>query len=585
MARLAPVEGGEITPGEEEPGGLHRVLVGDEHGRRPGTLFSQFVHQIGDALRRLCQALGGEGQVGRVIQIGFQLPGEGGGQVLPHHAVPAHPQAPLGEAEVGDGRQAEPPADGLGRLYGPLQGRGEQHPGAEPAQVGRRLLGLGPAGGAEPEPGQIAVAHVAGVGDLTVAHEIQAAEHGGSVGSGTVGPVERFAEHIAHVDMDAFFVEVERRRLPELRAVAVVVAGLGGRGVVTSASYEARRCGIGAGMPTIHARRLCPHARFLAPDHRAYAAASEEVFAVFASFTPLVEAVSVDEAFLDIAGLRRSYPSPEGVGHAVRAAVREGTGLPASVGLAANKLLAKLASRAAKPDGLRLIPAGGEIAFLHPLPVRALWGVGEATHARLEELGVRTVGDLAALPRDFLERRLGQALGGHLSDLAWGRDEQPVAPGGPAKSVSVEETFATDLAGRQAMETELLRLADRLAARLRSAAVVARTVTLKVRFADFTTISRSHTLPGAVDTAQDLYHVGRELLERAAVGRRRVRLLGLGGDNLEEAEAPRQLGLEPRPWGEVEAAMGRVRQRFGRDAVGRARLATRPEGPAAPLAE
>ncbi len=397
--------------------------------------------------------------------------------------------------------------------------------------------------------------------------------------------MERFAEHIAHVDMDAFFVEVERRRLPELRAVAVVVAGLGGRGVVTSASYEARRCGVGAGMPTVHARRLCPQARFLAPDHRAYSAASEEVFAVFAAFTPLVEPVSVDEAFLDIAGLRLTYSSPEEVGHALRSAVRERTGLPASVGLAANKLLAKLASRAAKPDGLRLISAGGEIAFLHPLPVRALWGVGEATHARLEELGVHTVGELAALPRELLERRLGPALGGHLSDLAWGRDQGPVEAGGPAKSVSVEETFATDLVGRQALETELLRLADRLAGRLRAASAAARTVTLKVRFADFTTITRSRSLPGAVDTAQDLYHAARELLDRAGVGRRKVRLLGLGGDHLEEAGAPRQLGLEPRAWGEVEAAMGRVRERYGRDAVRRARLAGPREEPSDPLEE
>jgi DNA polymerase-4 len=186
---------------------------------------------------------------------------------------------------------------------------------------------------------------------------------------------------------------------------------------------------------------------------------------------------------------------------------------------------------------------------------------------------------LAALPLELLERRLGPALGGHLSDLAQAWDERPVEAGGPAKSVSVEETYAVDLAGGQALETELLRLADRLAARLRATSAAARTVCLKVRFADFTTISRSHTLPAAVDTAQDLYHAARGLLERAGVGRRRVRLLGLGGENLEAAAAPRQLGLEPRPWGEVEAAMGRVRQRFGRDAVRRARLAEGPAGP------
>jgi DNA polymerase-4 len=397
--------------------------------------------------------------------------------------------------------------------------------------------------------------------------------------------VERFAEHIAHVDMDAFFVEVERRRRPDLRAAAVVVAGLGGRGVVTSASYEARRCGVGAGMPTLHARRLCPGAHFLPPDHRAYSEASAEVFAVFGSFTPAVEPVSVDEAFLDISGLRLAYASPEDVGRELRSAVRARTGLPASVGLATNKLLAKLASRAAKPDGLHLVRAGEEIAFLHPLAIRALWGVGEATHARLEELGVHTVGDLAALPRDLLERRLGQALGGHLSDLARGYDPRPVEAGGPAKSISVEETFAHDLAGRAALEEELLRLADGLASRLRAAGAAARTVSLKVRFADFTTISRSHTLPAAVNTGHDLYHAARALLERAAVGRRRVRLLGLGGESLEDAAAPRQLGLEPEQWGLVEDAVGRVRDRFGRAAVQRARLARPDRGSRKPMEE
>jgi len=389
--------------------------------------------------------------------------------------------------------------------------------------------------------------------------------------------VERFAEPIAHVDMDAFFVEVERRRHPELKGVPVVVAGLGGRGVVTSASYEARSCGVHSAMPTVHARRLCPQARFLAPDHRAYSTASEEVFAVFASFTPLVEPLSVDEAFLDIGGLRLAYRSPEEVGAALRRAVREQTGLPASVGLATNKLLAKLASRVAKPDGLFLVRAGEETAFLHPLPVGALWGVGEATLARLEELGVRTVGDLAALPRDLLERRLGRALGGHLSDLARGRDERPVEAGGPARSISVEETFEVDIEGRPAMEEELLHLSDRLAGRLRAAGVAARVVGLKVRFADFTTLSRSRTLAAPVETAQDLYHAALELLERAAVGRRKVRLLGLAGEGLEQPGAPRQLGLESRRWDEVEAAMSRVRERFGREAVRRARLAGRPE--------
>jgi len=381
-----------------------------------------------------------------------------------------------------------------------------------------------------------------------------------------------FIERIAHVDMDAFFVEVERHRRAELRRVAVVVAGLSGRGVVTSASYEARRRGVHAGMPTAHARRLCPQARFLAPDHRAYGEASRRVLEVLESFTPVVEQISVDEAFLDIGGLRLSYATPESVGEAIRAAVREQTGLPASVGLATCKLIAKLASRAAKPDGLRLVPAGSEQAFLHPLPVRALWGVGEATHARLEELGVRTVADLAALPRATLQRRLGEAMGAHLSDLAQARDESPVVPGGPAKSISVEETFPADLSERPALEAELLGLADRLASRLRRSGVAARTVALKVRFGDFTTVNRSRTFPEPLDTAHDLYRAGLALLDRAAVAGRPVRLLGLGGEGLSPAGSPGQLRLEPRPWNDLEAAVDRVRDRFGSDAVAPARL-------------
>jgi len=367
-------------------------------------------------------------------------------------------------------------------------------------------------------------------------------------------------------------VEVERLRRPELRRAPLAVAGLGGRGVVSSASYEARRFGITSGMPTAQARRLCPHGRFLAPDHRAYGEASQRVLAVLGSFSPVVEQISVDEAFLEIGGLQRRYPSPVAVGRAMRAELRRQTGLPASVGLAAGKLIAKLASRAAKPDGLLLVPAGGEQDFLHPLPVRALWGVGEATYARLEELGVATIGDLAALPRDILQRRLGEAMGSHLSGLARGQDDRPVVPAGPAKSLSVEDTYPVDLSDRAALEAELLGLADRLASRLRRAGRAGRTVTLKVRFGDFTTISRSQRQSGAIDTAHDLYRAALALLERAQVGARPVRLLGLGVQGLEEVGSPRQLGLEEDPWSDLQAAVDRVRERFGQEAVGPARL-------------
>ncbi|MCJ7726920.1 MAG: DNA polymerase IV, partial [Acidimicrobiia bacterium] len=391
--------------------------------------------------------------------------------------------------------------------------------------------------------------------------------------------MDRFAERIAHLDMDAFFVEVERLGDPSLRGVPVAVGGAGNRGVVASASYEARRMGVHSAMPMAHARRRCPALRVVAPDQRAYGEASKRVFAILRSFTPAVEPLSVDEAFLDIGGLRLHYDAPAAVADAMRAAIREETRLPSSVGIATVKLLAKLASQDAKPDGVLVVPAGGELEYLHPKPVRALWGVGEATYARLEQLGIRTVGDLASVPEETLVRRLGPSLGAHLSALSNARDPREVEPGGGAKSISVEQTFETDLEGRASIETELLRIADRLALRLHRARLVAATVTLKVRFEDFSTITRSHTQPTPLDTAHDLYSAALALLDRAAIGDRPVRLLGLGGDGLEDATAPRQLDLAGSDWGDLEGAVEAVRLRFGDDAVAPARLVEAPPPP------
>ncbi len=384
--------------------------------------------------------------------------------------------------------------------------------------------------------------------------------------------MEAFREHVAHVDMDAFFVEVERLRRPELRGKAVLVGGAGPRGVVASASYEARQRGARSAMPMIQARRLCPHAIVVPPDHGAYSDMSGRVFEVIERFTPHIEAISVDEAFLDIAGLRLHHDGPVAVAEAIRAAIRAELGLPASVGLATTKLVAKMASRDAKPDGVRLVPAGGELEYLHPKGVRALWGVGEATHARLEELGVVTIGDLAGYPRATLVARLGEALGGHLWDLAMGHDDRPVGEGAASRSISVEETYDVDLVDRDRLRRELLAHADRLASRLRRAGFVASTVQLKVRYDDFTTVTRSHTFPEPVSTGRDLYHAALTLLERTAAGTRPVRLLGLGADGLVGAADPRQLGLAARSWEDLEDAVEEVRGRFGRDAVARARL-------------
>lgn len=386
-----------------------------------------------------------------------------------------------------------------------------------------------------------------------------------------------FTEPILHVDMDAFFVEVERLRDPGLRGRPVMVGGLGDRGVIASASYEARRYGVHSAMPTSHAKRLCPKGAFLPTDHRRYREVSEEVFAVFRSFTPLVEGVSLDEAFLDVGGLRLSFPDGAAVGEAIRRHLREELGLPGSVGVAPSKLLAKLASEAAKPDGLLRVPAGAELAFLHPLPVRSLRGVGEATHAALEQLGVRTVGDLAAIPRVTLMRRLGEAAGGLLHELAWGRDPYPVEPDGPTKSVSVEQTFGRDVLGLEALEGELLSQCDRLAGRLRHMGLAGSVLTLKVRFADFTTLTRSARLAPPTDVTKHLFVAARELLRRVPLGRP-VRLLGVGVSGLLEGEAPRQLAIDrPPEWDELAAAVDRVRLRFGTGAIGPARLVSPPQ--------
>jgi len=390
---------------------------------------------------------------------------------------------------------------------------------------------------------------------------------------------ERFAEHILHVDMDAFFVEVERLRRPELRGRPVLVGGTGPRAVVAAASYEARQFGVGSAMPMGEARRRCPRAIVVPPHHSAYGEMSKRVFNVLRSFTHLVEGLSVDEAFLDISGLRLHFDSPRDVAESIRARIRSQLEIPASVGGGVNKFIAKLASEEAKPDGLHIVPAGDELEFLHPLPARRLWGVGESTLAGLESLGVVTVGDLAAVPSTTLERRLGVSLGRHLADLAHGRDDRPVEVGGESKSVSVEQTYDKDLTSTADMEDALLRLSDRLSARLNAANLAGRTVTLKLRFGDFTTVTRSLTTPGAIDHTPDLWDAARLLFEKISLERRGVRLLGIGVSTLGPREAPRQLSMEHPGRDAVAAAAEGVRERFGESAVIPARLARPKKSP------
>jgi DNA polymerase IV len=395
------------------------------------------------------------------------------------------------------------------------------------------------------------------------------------------------ARSILHVDMDAFYVSVELRRRPELRGRPVVVGGDGGRGVVAAASYEARRFGVFSAMPSSTAKRKCPNLVFLNGDHAHYAAVSEQVHAIFADVTPLIEPLSLDEAFLDVTGAARLLGAPTHIGAVIRERIATELGLPCSVGVAPNKFLAKLASVAAKPKviggvvcaghGVFEVRRGEELAFLHPLPVTALWGVGPATHERLQRFGVKTVGDLAAIDEAALCAAVGTASGRHLHALAWARDERAVEPDRQMKSIGHEETFSADRHTHDELRRELVRLADGVASRLRVSGVGARTLTLKVRFAGFHTITRSITLPGAVTTAHAIVHATSPLLE-AVDPSPGVRLLGVSASKFESAAEQLSLDLHgaaeaavaasDASWQRAESAVDEIRRKFGDQVIG-----------------
>ncbi|MEO3823612.1 DNA polymerase IV [Actinomadura sp. B10D3] len=383
---------------------------------------------------------------------------------------------------------------------------------------------------------------------------------------------------VLHVDMDAFFVSVELLDRPELRGRPVIVGGAGPRGVVSAASYEARTFGVHSAMPMSRARRLCPRAVVLPVDHAKYARVSAAVFEIFRAITPLVEGLSLDEAFLDVAGARRRLGRPAEIAALIREQVRAQQGITCSVGVASAKFVAKLASTRCKPDGLLVVPADGVTGFLHPLPVAALWGVGERTEQALTRLGLRTVGQLAQVPPATLRRELGNALGSHLHELAWGRDPREVVAHTPDKSIGAEETFDVDVDDPEVVRRELLRLAEKVGARLRESGNAGRTVSVKLRMADFRTITRARTLPEPTDLARVIYVTACELYEGAGLERVRLRLVGVRVENLRPAgEAPRQLALdEPDSgWREAERAMDQVAHRFGRGAVRPAALVRR----------
>jgi DNA polymerase-4 len=377
---------------------------------------------------------------------------------------------------------------------------------------------------------------------------------------------------ILHVDMDAFFASVTERDHPELKGKAVVI-GAGVRGVVTSANYEARKFGIKAAMPVGKAQRLAPHAIFIPPDHKRYSEVSEHIMEIFHSFTPFVEPISLDEAFLDVTKARRLLGDGREIATAIRAKVEEQEGITCSVGIASSKFIAKLASQRCKPNGMLEIPTDRVLTFLHPLPVSALWGVGPKTNEALERLGLHTVGDIAQTPPQTLIRALGQAAGESLYELAWGRDDREVIPEEPDKSISAAQTFDRDIDDPEIISKEILRMCERASSRMRERSLFAKTITLKIRFADFTTINRSKTVPLPIDTTHEIYEVAKGLYEGLSIERARIRLVGVSLDNLHtDTHEQLVLGGRESSWRELQEGIDAAKARFGRDSVRPGRL-------------
>ena len=419
----------------------------------------------------------------------------------------------------------------------------------------------------------------------------------------------RHEASILHVDMDSFFASVEVLDDPTLAGKPVIVGGSGARGVVASCTYEARAYGVHSAMPSLRARQLCPHAVFVDGHYRRYAEMSARLREVLLSFTPLVEPIGLDEAFLDVRGTLHLFGTPSAIGAAIRARVLENLHLDCSVGAGRSKMIAKLASRAAKPlagpDGTRagkgvvVIEPDDELTFLHPKAVEQLWGVGPATAKRLSDLGVRTVGDLATLPEAVLVRALGRAHGRHLAALAHGKDPEPVAPDRPAKSVGHEETFREDIVDRSVLQRHALRMAESVAGHLRGSGQAGRTVTVKVKLADFSLVSRAHTMTVGLDTGSAIGAIAAALLDAVELPMG-ARLLGVSVSGLQPASASRQLRFElddpstgtpaggaadaarrQEHWREVSAALDGIRRRFGTTAVGTAAMVG-PAGIAVP---
>lgn len=410
---------------------------------------------------------------------------------------------------------------------------------------------------------------------------------------GQVGPVGPAAEQVGpaaeqvgdeitvlHVDMDAFYASVSLVEHPELRGQPVVIGG-GWRSVVLSATYEARAYGVRSGMPMATARRLCPPVVVVRPDHDGYARVSRAVMAIFAEVTPRMEAVSIEEAFLDVSTAGRQWGSPAAIGQWIRDTVADEQQITCSVGGAPTKTVAKMASRAAKPDGMRLVGRAQVVPFLHPLPVGALWGVGESTEAELHRLGLRTVGQLAYVPVATLRRAFGEHGAARLHALAWGRDDDPVTPARAERSVGSSETFAHDVDDPEVIRRQLLHLAERTAGRMRHAGVLGRTVVLTVRFSDFTMITRSRRVAVPTDVTREVHATACALYDALGLQRARIRLLGVRVEGITPAGETLVQGRldEPeRGWRDAERAADRAAARFGVGAVRPASLLGRSRG-------
>ena len=383
----------------------------------------------------------------------------------------------------------------------------------------------------------------------------------------TASPIDDLTAHLLHVDMDAFFASVELLEHPELVGKPVIVGHPSARSVVTAATYEARKFGVNSAMPMALALRRCPQAIVLEPHYDRYTAYSAQVMDIFRDVTPMVEVLGIDEAFLDVAGARRLLGTPWQIGSLIRERVFAATGLRCSVGAAATKYVAKLASSRAKPDGLLVVPHADTLAFLHPQPISALWGVGAKTAEKLERLGLRTVADVADVPVDALTRAVGPAMAAHFHALAWGRDPRQVVTEHHEKSIGHERTFEANISDVGELEKEMLRLSNAVGVRLRRGGVQARTIALKLRFADFSTISRSRTLAEPTDLGRRIYEEARSLYAESGRAGEPIRLVGVRGEQLTGRVSAPGLWDDDGDWREAEQAVDAITAKFGRSLV------------------